>query len=766
VKDLYITVAGYFDGHHSLCEVNRVLAIALETKRPGSVGVAAVEPALQGLPSRQRDVIARLSASRAPASGPRLTIYGQYPLATPADRKDPAIAFVFWEEGRLPAAMVGVLNRGYHGVFAPSTSVQTALIDSGVTVPIVTVGFSPDLDRYLTLGNARHARADRPFTFLHVSSCFPRKGVDVLLEAYARSFRRSDNVRLVIKGFPNPHNNVDEQLERLRSKDPGLAEIAFINADIDEDALLKLYAEADAMVLPSRGEGFNIPGAEALAAGLRLIVTGFGGHMDYCAGGAARLLKYRLGTSESHFATPDSLWAEPDVDDLVRALHELAADQSPSDSERTAIATALKSLDPVAWADRIVAAAGELLLRHRSSSTQLPTEDKAVKRDITTAELAPLPPRLFTVHRSVLYVDIWTGELRHGPHLASPANVRLVSNGEHSEIVHTPATGGHVPIVCGADGCRTIDAVGDPNAVREPTVLQQVALSDGWIGLTAGDVFLSAMPGGRLKLASPACRAWESFLPSDPRPAAVADRRRRPCLSVSCVETRDPAGAVRAIESTAACIHIDRLYWFSTFPYPGKLAGVDIVNVNIPEFVHFWDDTNRISLQVMPKVVTTDFNLIVQADGFAVNPQAWDDMLFEYDYAGAIWPWMWGGPNSYLRGPMVGNGGFSLRSRKLYDALLNIDIKDKVEDWASDPRMKIGGYFKRDQRGTKRLAEDVIICLWYRHRLETEFGIRFCPPELASKFSVETRAPVTEYWVGRSFGFHGPQIASNYGVTL
>jgi hypothetical protein len=29
----------------------------------------------------------------------------------------------------------------------------------------------------------------------------------------------------------------------------------------------------------------------------------------------------------------------------------------------------------------------------------------------------------------------------------------------------------------------------------------------------------------------------------------------------------------------------------------------------------------------MPQVVATDFNAIVQFDGFAVNPQAWDPLL-------------------------------------------------------------------------------------------------------------------------------------------
>ncbi len=59
-----------------------------------------------------------------------------------------------------------------------------------------------------------------------------------------------------------------------------------------------------------------------------------------------------------------------------------------------------------------------------------------------------------------------------------------------------------------------------------------------------------------------------------------------------------------------------------------------------------------------------------------------------------------------------------------------------------------------------------MICQWYREILETRYAIRFCDPELASQFSVETVHPWTEKWLGKSFGFHGIRAAPYYGVTL
>src|SRR5262249_12882229 len=53
--------------------------------------------------------------------------------------------------------------------------------------------------------------------------------------------------------------------------------------------------------------------------------------------------------------------------------------------------------------------------------------------------------------------------------------------------------------------------------------------------------------------------------------------------------------------------------------------------------------------------VDTPHVLLVQWDGFVLNPGAWREDFLSYDYVGAPWPWHQDGRN-------VGNGGFSLRS--------------------------------------------------------------------------------------------------------
>jgi FkbM family methyltransferase len=327
--NLRVAIAGHVNKSYSLAVINRTLALAFEAERPGRVRLCPVEGAptddLSEVPEAIRPEIARLAARAAPLSGPELVISQHYPVHVPDARGDVAVAMVFWEESRLPEATIRTLAENFAAVLAPSRFVAKVLVDSGLPIPVRMVGFAPDLDMFRALERPEKRPEGAVFTFLHVSSGFPRKGVDVLLAAFARAFTAADRVRLVVKVFPNPHNDIAAQIARLRAAAPDLAEIALIDRDLPGAELLELYRGADAMVLPSRGEGFNIPAAEAMAAGIPLIVTGFGGHMDFCGPDNARLLAFRFAASASHLATPHSLWAEPDAADLVAALREVVA---------------------------------------------------------------------------------------------------------------------------------------------------------------------------------------------------------------------------------------------------------------------------------------------------------------------------------------------------------------------------------------------------------------------------------------------------------
>ena len=134
---------------------------------------------------------------------------------------------------------------------------------------------------------------------------------------------------------------------------------------------------------------------------------------------------------------------------------------------------------------------------------------------------------------------------------------------------------------------------------------------------------------------------------------------------------------------------------------------------------------SRFCLYGLPDHIRTEFALIVQWDGYVVNPAAWTNAFRKYDYIGATWPDL---PDNLA----VGNGGFSLRSRRLLKAA-------QKAPWLN------------------RYAEDRIICHVYRETLEREFGFRFAPVKIADRFSQELKVMQKT-----PFGFHGPNNLWRY----
>lgn len=122
--------------------------------------------------------------------------------------------------------------------------------------------------------------------------------------------------------------------------------------------------------------------------------------------------------------------------------------------------------------------------------------------------------------------------------------------------------------------------------------------------------------------------------------------------------------------------------------------------------------------------IKSDFMLTIHTDGFIINPHLWSDTFLEYDYIGAPWapdaPW--------CTKSRVGNGGFSLRSRKF------MKIAAELEET-----------FRHEDILLTNLCHDIFI----------DAGCRYAPVEIAMKFALEARIPECEYNLDNCFGFHG-----------
>ena len=85
------------------------------------------------------------------------------------------------------------------------------------------------------------------------------------------------------------------------------------------------------------------------------------------------------------------------------------------------------------------------------------------------------------------------------------------------------------------------------------------------------------------------------------------------------------------------------------------------------------EDYSRFVLHNLADHIDTDHVLVVQWDGFVRDGRCWQDEFLAYDYIGAVWP-------QFEDDWKVGNGGFSLRSKKLLEATRLIRDGAEAED--------------------------------------------------------------------------------------
>ena len=227
-----------------------------------------------------------------------------------------------WEETGFPSSWVHDFNQHLHGITVMSEHVRKVLIDNGVYVPISVCGVGcdhlmnvePEPFQILNL---------RSYRFLHVSSCFPRKGVEELIVAYGFAFSINDDVSLIIKTFPNPHNNIHKLLEIARAGNDYYPHVIIIEDDLSSSKIKYLYDQVNCLVAPSKAEGFGLPLVEAMLQGIPVIATGWSGQLDFCSIDTAWLIDYSFEFANTHFGLWGSLWAKPNVQHLTMLMKQL-----------------------------------------------------------------------------------------------------------------------------------------------------------------------------------------------------------------------------------------------------------------------------------------------------------------------------------------------------------------------------------------------------------------------------------------------------------
>ena len=280
---------------------------------------------------------ARLQAalSRLPQQN-AIRISSLFPPFFPTEGEGLRIGRAMFETDRLPADWMAACNR-MDAVWVPSAFNRETFANSGVDpeklavvpCPIHAALYDPNV-KPLPINGARG------FNFLCSLDWKRSKGWETLIRAFVQEFTAADDVALILR----PHTSMgytQQQItqmvigcvqQALKGNTAKMPTILVHDAPVPEENRPNLYRAVDCFVLASHGEAWGRPYMEAMAMGLPVIGTDWGGNTAFMTGRNSYLLRSKVVPIPPTAMLENPLtrghqWAQPDGDHLRQLLREV-----------------------------------------------------------------------------------------------------------------------------------------------------------------------------------------------------------------------------------------------------------------------------------------------------------------------------------------------------------------------------------------------------------------------------------------------------------
>jgi glycosyltransferase involved in cell wall biosynthesis len=186
----------------------------------------------------------------------------------------------------------------------------------------------------------RRRRSDR-FVFYLIATWTTRKAILDAVSAFVRAFTAHDAVELVIHTTPEDHiarariqrgetphppseGDTWFSLARALAGRRSVPHITLSTRLLDLGELDYLHTESDCFLLLSHGEGWGLGAFDAAASGNPVIVTGWGGTLEFLPEGYPYVVEYDLLTTTT--AEPDAWWEPQPAEPWANARIDHAAE--------------------------------------------------------------------------------------------------------------------------------------------------------------------------------------------------------------------------------------------------------------------------------------------------------------------------------------------------------------------------------------------------------------------------------------------------------
>ena len=232
-----------------------------------------------------------------------------------------------WELPRLPDSW----RRGFacvHDIAVPSSFVAQAVqeMNDGKIIVVLPHPVAMEFEKAPSSEDAKpRGDAENPFTvgyMANIASGFARKNPLGVIAAFRKAFGNDPRCRLKMLLTNSEHYPAARPMVEKAVGDA--SNIIVTWHGLGREELRLWWREVNVYASLHRSEGFGLPLAEAMCAGLPVVATGWSGNLEFMTNANSFLVRYELvdvQDDQGKYPQGMGMWAEPEVEHAAELLH-------------------------------------------------------------------------------------------------------------------------------------------------------------------------------------------------------------------------------------------------------------------------------------------------------------------------------------------------------------------------------------------------------------------------------------------------------------
>ncbi len=226
------------------------------------------------------------------------------------------IGMTVWEADRLDERWPNWINQ-MDKVIVPCTFNIEVFKNSGVTIPIETI---PHICKPIIPVSRKIKEKEGYYTFYSIGQWTERKGTEDLIKAFLNTYTSKDKVCLLLKTFGFNYSDHEKEIVKnkvnsLMDKYPDPAKIVLVLNECTEEEIRVIHYSGDCFLSLCKSEGWGLGAFDAITYGKPVIITGWGGQMDFIKQPSVNYTLVSVGKMEwCPWHNEKQLWAQPDLE--------------------------------------------------------------------------------------------------------------------------------------------------------------------------------------------------------------------------------------------------------------------------------------------------------------------------------------------------------------------------------------------------------------------------------------------------------------------